>query len=367
MLRTLSPPPRRILMTVDAVGGVWRYALDLARQLVAGGDSVLLAGLGPEPSRQQAEEAQSFAALTWLNTPPDWMTRNEHDLDALQQELHPLIRDYAIEIVHLNAPTQAAGLDVPCPVVAVSHSCVVTWFHAVKGQAADGEWAWQKDRNRRGFDKAGMVVAPSRSHADMLETCYGPIARLSVVGNGARPGPKSEKRESVVFAAARWWDEGKNAAVLDRAASLTQWPVFVAGSLQGPDGQHVGFSHAVPLGPVPHEEVRLLMARAGIFVSPSLYEPFGLATLEAAMSKTPLVLADISTYRELWDGAARFYDARDPGDLARCINSLCSDAQRRRELGEAAARRSRRFSLARQATAMRGVYDKAALATMADS
>ncbi|MER8608904.1 glycosyltransferase family 1 protein, partial [Mesorhizobium sp. M1233] len=38
MLRTLSPRPRRILMTVDAVGGVWRYALDLARQLVAGGD-----------------------------------------------------------------------------------------------------------------------------------------------------------------------------------------------------------------------------------------------------------------------------------------------------------------------------------------
>ncbi|TIU81632.1 MAG: glycosyltransferase family 1 protein, partial [Mesorhizobium sp.] len=91
--------------------------------------------------------------------------------------------------------------------------------------AVDGEWAWQKDRNRRGFDWANAVIAPSRSHADMLEACYGPIARLSVVSNGTPPGPKAETREPMVLAAARWWDEGKNAATLDQAASLTTWPV----------------------------------------------------------------------------------------------------------------------------------------------
>lgn len=362
MLRTLTPRSRRILMTVDAVGGVWRYALDLARELVKGGDSVLLAGVGPQPSSQQAEEAQSFTTLIWLNTPPDWMTRNAGDLDALSHELHAPIRDHAIDLVHLNAPTQAAGFDAPCPVVVVSHSCVVTWFHAVKGQAVDGAWAWQKERNRRGFDRADAVIAPSRSHADMLGTCYGPIARLSVVGNGARPVPKAERRQPLVFAAARWWDEGKNAAVLDQAAPLIEWPIFAAGSMQGPDGQRALFKHAVPLGPLPYEEVRSLMTRAGIFVSPSLYEPFGLAVLEAATSSIPLVLADIPTYRELWDGAALFFDARDPHDLAICIGRLSSDAQRRREFGEAAARRSRKFSLARQAVAMRGVYDKAASA-----
>ncbi|RUZ05780.1 glycosyltransferase, partial [Mesorhizobium sp. M7A.F.Ca.CA.002.15.1.1] len=108
--------------------------------------------------------------------------------------------------------------------------------------------------------------------------------------------------------------------------------------------------------------VRSLMARAGIFVSPSIYEPFGLAALEAAMSATPLVLSDIATYRELWDGAAMFFDARNPHDLAAGLNRLSSDAELRRELGQAAMRRSRRFTLARQAAAMRGVYDKAALA-----
>ncbi|WP_292393819.1 glycosyltransferase family 4 protein [Mesorhizobium sp.] len=349
-------------MTVDAVGGVWRYALDLARELAQGGDSIVLAGLGPGPSQEQAKEAQAFAALAWLKTPPDWMTRNEDDLDVLPQELAPLVRDYAIDLVHLNAPTQAVGLDVPCPVVAVSHSCVVTWLHAVRGQPVDGEWGWQKDRNRRGFDWANAVVAPSRSHADMLEACYGSIARLSVVSNGTRPGPKAERRESVVLAAARWWDEGKNAATLDQAASLTKWPVFAAGSLQGADGQRASFSNVIPLGSVYHDEVRLLMARAGIFVSPSVYEPFGLAVLEAATSATPLVLADITTYRELWDGAAIFYDAHDPRDLAKCIDCLSYDAQYRRRLGEAAARRARKFSPERQAAAMHDIYDRAALA-----
>jgi len=87
MLRTLTPRKRRILMTVDAMGGVWRYALDLGRELVNGGDSVVFAGLGPQPSKQQAEEARSFATLTWLNTPLDWMTRSAGDLDGLPLEL----------------------------------------------------------------------------------------------------------------------------------------------------------------------------------------------------------------------------------------------------------------------------------------
>ena len=55
------------------------------------------------------------------------------------------------------------------------------------------------------------------------------------------------------------------------------------------------------------------MARAAIFVSSSVYEPFGLAVLEAAGSGAALVLSDIPTFRELWDEAALF---APPGDAA---------------------------------------------------
>ena len=40
----------RVLMTADTVGGVWQYALDLARGLSEAGASTILAVLGPAPS-----------------------------------------------------------------------------------------------------------------------------------------------------------------------------------------------------------------------------------------------------------------------------------------------------------------------------
>jgi glycosyltransferase involved in cell wall biosynthesis len=161
----------------------------------------------------------------------------------------------------------------------------------------------------------------------------------------------------MVFAAARWWDEGKNPSVLDAAAERTKWPVFAAGPTSGPNGEATVFRHVNSLGPLPNREVRSLMGRAGIFVSPSLYEPFGLAALEAASCGTPLLLADIPTYRELWDGAAAFFAPRDATALAETLDRLVSDRSGRKALGAAALRRSRRFTVSRQAQAMRAVYD----------
>ena len=47
--------PRRILMTADAVGGVWQYATELASALAGLGHETILALLGPPPSDAQRE------------------------------------------------------------------------------------------------------------------------------------------------------------------------------------------------------------------------------------------------------------------------------------------------------------------------
>ncbi len=195
-----------------------------------------------------------------------------------------------------------------------------------------------------GFDAADAVIAPSRAHADALTAAYGRIPGLRVVPNAVLPIEPAEKR-SVVFAAARWWDDGKNGAVLDRAAHLVRWPVVMAGATEGPNGQTIALTGAESLGPLPAEDVRRWVASAGIVVCPSLYEPFGLVALEAASAGAALVLSDIPTFRELWSGAAVFADPRDPGALAGAIESLASDPERRAELGARAAARARRFSL----------------------
>ncbi|PSJ58781.1 glycosyltransferase family 4 protein [Kumtagia ephedrae] len=360
MLQRLNRRRRRILMTVDAVGGVWQYALGLAAQLAEAGHTIIFAGLGPLPADGQRRQAEAVATVTWLQTPPDWMAAAEGELDGLPDELARLVRDHAADLVHLNAPAQAAGLSLPCPVVVVSHSCVVTWFRAVQGASPPAPWSWHKRRNRAGFRRADMAVAPSASHAAALTACYGDIQRLEVVHNAVAAFDCEAPRENDVFAAARWWDAGKNGQVLDAAAARTTWPILAAGPATGPNGDVFAFRHATSLGPLPHDETRRRMAAAGIFVSPSLYEPFGLAALEAAQAGTPLVLADIPTYREVWADAALFFPPRDASALADTLDCLARDAALRHSLGAAALRRAGRYTMAGQAAAMNAAYAEAA-------
>lgn len=359
MLQRMKSPPGRILMTLDAVGGVWRYALDLARGLKGQGCTVVLAGLGPIPSPSQREECASIGKVVWLKTSPDWMTTSDKDLDGLQAELEALVAEHDVELVHLNSPSQACGIELRCPVAVTSHSCVVTWFHAVRNAPVPQNWRWQYGRNRSGFDRADVVISPSAAHATLMQTCYGSIDRMHVVHNAAAKAPAASSRESFVFAAARWWDDGKNGSVLDKAAVDATWPVYCAGPTASPNGQRFEFRRAIALGELDNREIRGLMARSGIFVSPSLYEPFGLAALEAARSGTPMILADIPTYRELWDGAAFFFPAHDPAALAETINLVSEDGSLRRKLGAAAARRARGYSFDQQVRRTLAAYESA--------
>lgn len=263
----------------------------------------------------------------------------------------------------MNVPSQAADLDVRCPVVAVSHSCVRTWWSAVRGGDLPEGWSWQESRTRAGLLRADAVVAPSRSHADALEAVYGPLPGVFVVPNAVRPVPYGAIKRPVVVAAGRWWDEGKNARVLDRAAALVTWPVLMAGALTSPTGETVGLHHARSVGELSGTGVRDVMERAGIFVSPSLYEPFGLTVLEAAHAACPLVLSDIPTFRELWDGAAVFAPKDDAVAFARAIERLAGDADLREELGTAARTRALDFTLDRTAEGLLAAYTAASGAT----
>ncbi|WP_245464199.1 glycosyltransferase family 4 protein [Rhizobium sp. NXC24] len=351
--------PRRILMTVDAVGGVWRYAMDLAKALRPYDVETVFAGLGPPPSAEQSREACETGTLTWLNAPLDWTTESEDRLNLIPDLLAGLIEEHSIDLLHLNLPSQAACLDIDLPVVVVSHSCVVTWFDSVRGCDVPVGWLWQERRNRLGFDRADAVMVPSSSHAGALRRCYGPIANLEVVYNSCRFEPPPVRKEEIVLAAGRWWDEGKNGAVLDQAASLCRARVLMAGPTEGPAGQHFAIRNAVRLGELPHQEVTALMAKAAIVASPSLYEPFGLAALEGARAGAALVLADIPTYRELWNGAALFANPRHPRSFADAIDRLVDDGAMRTAIGELAQRRSGEFSAGAQCQALLNVYARA--------
>ena len=101
------------------------------------------------------------------------------------------------------------------------------------------------------------------------------------------------------------------------------------------------------------------MGRAAIFVSPARYEPFGLAVLEAAAAGCALVLADIPTLREVWEGAAVFVDPDDAAGLRHAIEGLCAGPGRQ-ALQRAARARAARYSAARMADTYRDLYARLA-------
>lgn len=356
--------PRRVLMTGDAVGGVWQYALDLASGLSGGGSKILLAVMGSAPSADQRAAAAEVPGLHLVSAPYrlEWMEDAGADVEAAGIWLLTLARRFKPSVIHLNGYTHAS-LAWNCPVVVAAHSCVRTWWRAV--HAADPPPAWEEyaDGVARGLAAADAVVAPTAAFLAMLEEAYGRVEGASVVHNGrAATGavPRSLK-EPLILSAGRLWDEAKNVSCLDAAAAGLPWPVGVAGAAERPDGGFCeGFAHLRPLGSLSDKELRSWCNRAAIFVSTALYEPFGLAVLEAAQSGCALVLSDISTLRELWDGVAVFVPPGDPLALHQALAGLIADQGRVSALAEAAALRSRRYTPERMLEGTLNAYAGAA-------
>jgi glycogen(starch) synthase len=321
--------PCKILMTTDAVGGVWQYSLDLISHLVQRGAQVLLATLGPRPADAQKARVAQMQDVTLHESEYklEWMHEPWTDMEASGEWLLALAEQFRPDIVHLNGYTHAR-LRWPAPVLVVGHSCVYSWWHAVHGGAPPAEeWAEYQARVSAGLHSADRVVAPSASMARALGVHYGMNgANVRVIYNfsEARPYGGREK-ERFFLAAGRTWDIGKNLEMLNSIRDRLPWPMHIEGGL-------------------PHEAVIGEMQRACIYVHPALYEPFGLAILEAARAWCCLVLSDIPSLRELWDGAAVFVHPRDPEAWTQVLNDLARDAKRRESLCQAARTHAKRYS-----------------------
>jgi glycosyltransferase involved in cell wall biosynthesis len=237
------------------------------------------------------------------------------------------------------------------PCVAVQHSCVASWWAAVKRTPLPDDFAWRRDLVAQGLAKADAVVAPSRAFAAAMECAYDLDRRVVAVHNGRTAQNMRELPQGdFAFTAGRLWDEGKNAATLDRAAASIRAPFQAAGSTEGPNGA------SIALGNLSEARVAGVLAARPVFASAALYEPFGLSVLEAAQAGCALVLSDIPTHRELWDGVALFVDPRDDVGFASAINDLFDRAQDRERLGQIARERARRYSPQQMARSMAGIY-----------
>ena len=347
----------RIFMSADTVGGVWTYAVELAGELGRGGDTVMIAAMGGRLSEAQRAEAagvdglivrDSDYRLEWMDEPWDDIERAGHWLQALAEEFQP-------DIVHLNHYAHG-GLDWPAPVLMVTHSCVYSWYHAVHSRLPEARWQRYRQRVREGLQAADMVVAPTLAMLAEAERFYGPFRRARVIHNGRAPGRfAAARKQPLVLCAGRLWDEAKNVQVLLRVAPRLSWDVAVAGEARHPDGGEAELNGVQSLGRLTAEQMRAAYARAGIYCLPARYEPFGLSVLEAALSGCALVLGEIPSLQELWDGAALFVPPDSPDALAEALTRLAEDPELRSVYAQRAQDRARRYSSARMAEEYRSL------------
>jgi glycosyltransferase involved in cell wall biosynthesis len=352
----------RVMMTTDTVGGVWVFSTTLARALGAAGFEVCLVTLGPRATDQQRRMLPAAAGISLVETDAmlEWQDPAGHDFDHARVVLGDIADEFAPDLVHLNSFREAT-FEWKVPSVVVAHSCVNSWASACgETQAFIGkEWRTYTSNVRNGLRSADAWVAPTDTFREFLSRHY-EIAQPGItIWNGADAEEHlfSATKSSVVFGAGRVWDKAKNLSALSSLAPDIDWPIRIAGPSTLDHGDIRLPAEACEfLGEIAHDELLRQMQAAAIFASPALYEPFGLSVLEAASSGCALLLSDIPTFRELWNGAALFFDPKDRDALRQCLQSLCGDAGQRMALQRAAADRAGRYSLESTVRRYRSVY-----------
>lgn len=356
---TDGPGISRLLMTADAVGGVWTYALDLARAMGSKGIGIAMATMGRRPDRAQRSAARRVPNLELFESTfkLEWMDDPWADVRLAGDWLLELSARVRPDIVHLNGYVHAA-LPWPAPTIVVGHSCVMSWWEAVKRERAPASWDRYREEVQRGLAAANLVVCPTRAMLSALELQYdGAITRARVIPNGRnRALFHRGKKDRFILTVGRLWDDAKNLQAIERAAPQLRWPVFVAGEEEHPGGHCRQFAGLRRLGRLDPATLARYYARAGIYALPARYEPFGLSVLEAALSGCALVLGDIPSLRESWADAALFVDPEDSLALCATINRVIEDSGLRKNLGAAARLRAQSFTRERMAEEYLSAY-----------
>lgn len=353
----------KVLMTADTVGGVWEYALELARALESFDVEIVLASMGalPSPAQRAAVESRPNITLYASAYRLEWMENPWDDVRQASEWLLEIAAHTRPDVVHLNDYAHGA-LSWNAPVLMVGHSCVLSWWQAVHGEPAPEQWARYHQVVSRGLLGADTVVAPTRAMSAALKHHYGLLSKPRLIPNARSPDAYPPgRKQPLILTAGRLWDKAKNVQTLARVAPSLDWPVVVAGETRTPGGEPTPFSNVRSLGRLTPAALSTWYAAASIYALPARYEPFGLSALEAALAGGALVLGDIPSLREVWGDTALFVPPDDRDVLETALQALiANESMRARYAGKARKRASWLFTPLRMGAAYHAAYSELA-------
>lgn len=329
-----------VLVTADTVGGVWTYVRELVTGLARKGTRVTLVSFGEIPTLPQTEWLEGLRNVDFRPTAfrLEWMQEAQQDLEASAQYLQSVIDEVQPDLIHLNQYGYGS-LNVRVPKVVVAHSDVVSWWVNTKGQEppADDWTAWYRATVERGLQGADCVVAPSRWMLECIDKHYGAPRKSMVIYNGRTPAlfnPHVSK-DDAVLSVGRLWDGGKQIRLLAEIESPI--PITIAGAEEHADEALRMLSTKLQpenprlfvKGQQSEGQLRHWYSHASMYAATSRYEPFGLAPVEAALSRCALICNDIPSFQEIWGEAAMYFRCNDASSLQESIEKLQADRELR--------------------------------------
>lgn len=343
----------RILLTTETMGGVWTFTTELATELMQRGHAVALVSLGGQPSHEQQAwcAAQNLAygpsfQFTATNVPLEWTEKNEFVFTQGAGVLFHVARQFRPDLLHSNQFCFGAlSLDIPKLVTA--HSDVLSWAGACRPRGLEqSRWLRQyRSLVTQGLQSCDAVASPTRWMALELTRHYNDLPPSYLIRHGrSLDAPESRLRSVQAVTVGRLSDEAKNIEML-RAVNAPI-PIYVAGDRRcGGSVTLRQMGRAILLGALPQSSLLALLARSSIYIATSVYEPFGIAPLEAALCGCAVLANDIPSLREVWGDDALYFDG--PRSLSMLLHQLNREERR---LAEA---RQRSFARANELTAQR--------------
>lgn len=109
---------------------------------------------------------------------------------------------------------------------------------------------------------------------------------------------------------------------------------------------------------IPDPQLAWLYQHAAVYVFPSLMEGFGLPGLEAMQYQLPVVSSSATCLPEIYGQAAEYFDPNNPDDIAKTIEYVLEDPDRRNELIANGKQQLKNYSWQKMARQTHEIYMK---------
>lgn len=318
-------------MTADTLGGVWNYCLELCKALEKYPVEIHLISFGKHVSPTQFKAVKKLNNLKIYSSDLklEWM--KNPDIKAIKKRIYELCKKIKPDLIHFNNYVENEIFE-EIPKLTVFHSCVQTWWKAVKKEKAPPQWNKYYQLVEKALNQSDKIVFPSFAMLEEAKNTYDFKENTIVISNAREISlPKKIKKEKIILCTGRIWDEAKNLKILGAIAKQLSWPVYIAGDHINPNGEEkIVLENVFFLGKLNAEEIIKWFCKAEIYVNPGFYEPFGLAVLEAAQANCALLLSQIKSLQEIWGEAALYFNPEDKNQLKNQLLSLIENSEKRK-------------------------------------